>query len=183
MDCRYFFFNRSLLKYQQCLQKIIATNFTNSDSDSLYNQMMPPPLFPASSYHGLQKCLMLISHLIKLVNAATALVSKHQCPGLQGMVSRTPLLGQGDLVLTGNWDTIHVYKMHKYLKLCILKQISMYSTEHIDFKSLYMCNWHTKYFQMNANIVKVVTRVKGVKIADSFITLSISNGWNQSVDN
>ena len=144
-----------------------------------------PPPFSACSYHGLQKCLVLISHLIKLVNAATALVSQHQCPGLQGMVSRTPLLRQGDLVLTQKCDTciIHVYRKHKYLKLCVLKQISMYGTEHIDFKSLYMCNWHTKYFQMNANIVKVVTRVKGVKIEDSFITLSISNGWNQSVDN
>ena len=35
---------------------------------------------------------------------------------------------------------------------------------------------------MYANIVKVVTRVKGVKIADSFITLSISNGFNQAVN-
>ena len=34
---------------------------------------------------------------------------------------------------------------------------------------------------MNANIVKVVKRVKCVKIADSFITLSISNGFNQSI--
>ena len=44
----------------------------------------------------------------------------------------------------------------------------MYGTEHKDFKTL--CNRHTKYFQMNANTVKVVKRVMGVKIVDSFIT-------------
>ena len=37
------FFNRSLFKYQLCLQKITVTNFTNSDS--LYNQMIPPLFF------------------------------------------------------------------------------------------------------------------------------------------
>ena len=55
----------------------------------------------------------------------------------------------------------------------------MYGTGRTNFKT--KCNWHTKYFQMNANIVKVVKRVKCVKIADSFITLSISNGFNQSI--
>ena len=40
----------------------------------------------------------------------------------------------------------------------------MYGTGHIHFKT--QCSWHTKYFQMNANI----KRVMGVKIVDSFIT-------------
>ena len=82
---------------QQILQILILNHYMSDDA--------PPPFFSAYSYHGLQKCLVLISHLIKLVNAATALVSQHQCPGLQSMVPRTPLLGQGDLVLTVNCDT------------------------------------------------------------------------------
>lgn len=41
---------------------------------------------------------MLVAHLIKLINTAAALVSQHQRPGLQGIVSRPPLLGQGDLI-------------------------------------------------------------------------------------